>query len=252
MLSTFSSKMYAGVLLAAACGQAVYAAPVYWFNNPNNSIDAQDVTFSRGLSDKGAFGDPELSGVQPNSLLFFPSDFLAESENGTADTFTDRLAFKVTADPGKTIQKVRIRETGDWLIDGQGSVQAFGYLEVTKLAGTPGNYKGKDILDVVYTDDQNNITYNSNVAPFNPVLDGNGSWTGIFEITLPAGVTSAQVVLNNILTARTEGGSTATIQKKFLGDPEEGPQFEVGVVVPEPMSMSWLFVGAIGLRRRRA
>lgn len=239
----FSSRLatLSGIGAFALAGTWVLAAPVPW-TSPSGSNS--EISWSNGQSDKGLFGDPIVSGT---TFLFFPSSFEATASNGSAQTTSDRLSFKVTAAPGKEISSITIKEVGDWSIEGGGSVKASGALYVTKLNSPGIGSLWTDTLDVVYQDLDNSTTYTSPARPTSP---GGGTWEGIYTINLPSGVTSIQIVLNNILQATSTAGGTAFIQKKVVGGPgEDDPQIEV--VIPEPASLGLLLFGAAGLLRRR-
>jgi hypothetical protein len=243
MFATTQLATLGGIGALALASSCVFAAPVSWTNaSGSNSV----ISWSNGQSDKGLFGDPTVNG---STFLFFPSNFEAEASNGSAKTTSDRLSFKLTAAEGKEIQKVTIKELGDWSILGGGAVKAFGTLYITRLNSPGFGTVWTDTLDVIYNDIENSTVINS---PARPNGEGSGTWDGTFTIDLPAGVTSVQVVLNNVLQASSTAGGSAFIQKKFLGDPGNGdPQFQIDVVIPEPTTLGLLFVGAAGLLRRR-
>lgn len=238
---------FGALALASSC---VYAAPVSW-STPSGSNS--QLSWANGQSDKGLFGDPVVSG---SSFLFSPTNFRAESSNGVAQTTSDRLSVVVTAAPGKEIDSITIHELGDWSILGGGVVKAFGALYITKL-NTPGfGNVWSDTLDVVY-DDTATLATNDYVSPAKPNVDGDGTWDGTFYIDLPEGVTSVQLVLNNILQATSSANGTSFIEKKYVGDPGDpgnptGPMFKLEVQVPEPASLSLIaMLGGALLRRQR-
>ncbi|GIW75406.1 MAG: hypothetical protein KatS3mg104_0469 [Phycisphaerae bacterium] len=241
MYFTSRHAALSGMVAFALAGTCVHAAPIPW-TSPSGSN--ADISWSAGQSDNGLFGDPIVSGT---TFLFFPSAFQATASGGSAQTTSDRLSFQVSAMPGKFLSSITIREVGDWSIEGGGSVKVAGALYVTKLNSPGIGSIWTDTLDVVYQDLDNSTTYNS---PARPTSDGGGTWEGIYTINLPAGVTSIQVVLNNILQATSTAGGTAFIQKKVVGGPSSGDD-QIEVVIPEPASLSLLFFGAAGLLGRR-
>jgi hypothetical protein len=246
MFATIRSGTLGAFGALALASSSVFAAPVAW---TQSSGTTGDITFSNGQSDKGLFGDPVFNG---NSFLFFPNNFTATSSNGVAQTTSDRLSFTISVAPSKSIQQVHIKELGDWSILGGGSVKATGTLFVTKL-NTPGfGSVWSDNLDTTYNDEDNSVSYSS---PLRPVSDGGGDWSGDFYITLPAGVTSAQIVLNNILQATSAPTGTSFIQKKEVGESGEPgnttPQFLISVAVPEPASLGVIALAGVALLRRQ-
>jgi hypothetical protein len=242
MFATIRNGTLGAIGALALASSSASAAPIAW-STPSGTTG--NIAYSNGQSDNGLFGDPVLSG---DNFLFFPNNFKAQASNGSAQTTSDRLSFKVSTLHGEDIQKITIKEVGDWSILGGGSVKAFGTLYVTKL-NTPGfGSVYSDTLDTTYNYSSAPIVLQS---PAKPVGESDGQWDGTFEITLPAGVTSAQIVLNNILQATSTTGGTSIIQKKELGSPGEGsPQFLISASVPEPTSMSILALGGLALLRR--
>lgn len=219
------------------------AAPIPW-SNPNGSN--ADISWANGESDNGLFGSPTVVGT---SFLFFPSNFKAQASDGNSQTTADRLSFKLTAAPGKQIEKITFSELGDWTILGMGAVKASGALFVTKLNSPGFGSTYVDAMDVVYQDVANSNTING-PAGF-PNATGNGTWGGVYTVNLPAGVSSVQIVMNNIMQATTSGqGSTAYIEKKVIGPGNQDPTFTLDVFVPEPASLGVLFMGAAALLRR--
>jgi len=241
--TTQFTTLASGIGALALASSSVFAAPVAW-TTPSGSNS--DISWTNGQSDKGLFGDPTING---STFLFSPSSFEATASNGSAQSTSDRLAFKLTAAEGKEIQKVTIKEFGDWSIIGGGGVKAFGALYLTKLTSPGFGSVWSDTLDVIYADIENNNTINS---PSRPNSEGAGTWDGTFTIDLPAGVTSVQVVLNNILQATSTAGGSAVIQKKGLGGPGNGDaQFVIEAIIPEPTTLSLLFIGGAALLRRQ-
>jgi hypothetical protein len=219
-------------LAAVAFATSADAAPIPW-SQPSGSTG--QISYSNGQSDKGLFGNPETNG---NSFLFFPENFEAQAQNGLADTISDRLAFKIAANPGLELKQITVREQGNWVIAGNGSVKSYGTMYITKLNGTAVAYAAIPIT-VGYTDLENGVSFTS---PSRPTSEGSGEWDGYFNINLPAGVTNVQLVLNNILSVTTGTGGAATIAKTRLA---------VDVFVPEPTALAALGLGGLVLLRRR-
>ncbi|MGN6725089.1 MAG: PEP-CTERM sorting domain-containing protein [Tepidisphaeraceae bacterium] len=239
-----SWKLLGGIsALALACLAPVASAAVAWSNpSGNNGV----VTYSNGQSDNGYFGDPTVNGA---SFIFTPSNFYASASNGSAQTTSDRLSFKLAASNGQDISSFSIRMFGDFSILGLGAqVQEAGALFVTSLSGST--------LGQTYSTPEH-VTYTFNgpgtLSPNgNPINTSNGLFDGTLMLQFPTGVKSVQIVMNDILQAASTAGSTAYIQKKGVSDPTTGgPQIVIGAVVPEPASLSLLLLGGMGFLRRR-
>ena len=85
-------------------------------------------------------------------------------------------------------------------------------------------------------------------SPTRPVADGSGTWKATYILNLPGQVTSAQIVLNNILQSSATTASTSYIEKKGISVTAVDP-----ALVPEPASMAILVIcGGFAIRRRRA
>jgi hypothetical protein len=240
----FTTQLAAiGSISALALSSFSFAAPIPW-TNPNGSNS--EISWANGESDSGLFGSPTIVGT---SFLFFPNNFEANASDGSSQTTSDRLSFTLTAAQGKQIEQITFKELGDWTILGIGAVKASGALFVTQLNSPGFATTYVDTMDVVYTDVANNTTINGPAAF--PNSTGNGTWEGVYTINLPDGVTSVQIVMNNIMQAVTTGqGSTANIEKKVIGPGTQSPTFTLDVFVPEPASLGVLFMGAAALLRR--
>jgi len=180
------------------------------------------------------YGAPTRVG---NQLLFFPNSFTSYSANGTADTTSGTLQMIIQAPQGMFLQIIVINEIGDYSLLGWGtdgtSAGVSGLLTVTDL--TPGtNGTASAMLNVLPA------------SPYTLPGDTAGEFIGS-EIIDPSGknITKVQINFNNILQTTSEFGTTAFIEKKFLGT-------SIEVFVPEPATLSLLALGgAILIHRRR-
>jgi hypothetical protein len=200
---------------------SAWAAPVPW-SDPSGSTPFFD--YSNGESDHGLFGSPTIVG---NTFFFTPSNFQAQSSNGSAAVTTDRLSFTLMAKPGLPIEAINIGESGDYSILGSGAVSATGALFATNLSQFALQ------SDTLHTTPIFPVTTNSFTS---------GLWSGYSSVTLPNGWTKVQVVMNNNLQTQAGANSSSTIEKKV--------QF-VSVVVPEPGTIGLITLsGALVLLRR--
>ena len=144
-------------------------------------------------------------------LLFFPTQFSSYAADGSADTTSGTLQFTITAKDGYAIDRVFIREFGDFTMTGGGTSQTQanvnGFLTVTPLVG-PGDV-GTDFSS----------------AAFSMPPDSSGPFALDWEVDLGsygAPVTQAMVSWNNTLQTSSESGTTSFIQKKVIDGPAIG------------------------------
>lgn len=222
-----SKVLFGAAILGLAA--TVNAVPIPW-SNPNGTVPGQ-FSWSGGASDNGLFGSPIVAG---NSFTFFPSNFKALGQNGTAQTTSDRLSFTLDVAPGFQFDQIRVTELGDWAITNGGQVSADTFLFVTNL-------------DIPVNPPVNPQTGSDSFAAALPAPNSNqGQWTTQVIKNLPNGWTRVQVVLNNILQASAPAAGTAFIEKKVGG-------ITVTIEVPEPgmISVAMLGMGALLVRRRK-
>jgi uncharacterized protein (TIGR03382 family) len=212
--------------VAASAGSALAFVP---WDQPNGA--GSNFTWANGGSREGRFGNPVL--VNGNTFVFFPSNFRAQSVNGSASVVGDRLEFDLFANAGFLISGIRISEFGDYGIVGEGGqVSASGGLFVTNLN------TGATLDDEIVTN------------PGSPIQgEGFGNWNGEAGVDLSGqnpGWTRIHVVVDNDLVAISGAGGVAFIEKKVFGS---------GVsitIVPTPGSMALLAAGSVlAFRRRR-
>ena len=169
-----------------------------------------------------------------------------DAANGTAETTSDRVSFKVGTNQG-AFTKVNIIETGDWsILGGAANVKDTGGLFVTRL--DPGHFGVQYTLTptLTYTDTENNVTYSGSS---HPMTDGSGTWKASYFLTLPVSDAHLiQLVLDNTLQATATSATTSFIQKKSVSITIVDP----GTTVPEPATLGLAAVaGVLTLRRRR-
>ena len=218
--------LFAGIFLSLSAWPA--HAAMY------GDFEGSTVLFNNVYETTNTSGDPDgLFGgvlgptVVGDQLLFFPTEFLSESEDGpTSDQTSSLLQVTLVAKPGHTIDRIRIQEIGDYLVQGtDASAQISALLTVSDLAGPNGSLV--DFWEAQY--------------PGN----GSGYFNGVVDVVLTQPTTMVQITLNNNLGTSSNVGSSALIQKKVVN----GPAITMSVnPVPVPVPAAiWLLASGLGL-----
>lgn len=182
-----------------------------------------------------------------NSIIFQPTNFRAESTNGSPATVTTSETLNITVEvitAGYEITDFALAESGDYFLDGAGTeVKAGGRLQVssgTKLCGYLQQCIASETFDATGLTVQNLTTDWSVGTSIDLATVAN--WGADTEVM-------AQIQ-NNLSATSLDVGEQAWIQKKsqFVG-------LEV-TIVPLPAAV-WMFLSALGLTglfrsRRRA
>jgi len=195
----------------------------------NSSGETDFFSWAGGGSDNGLFGDPVIVGQ--DTFVFFPQDFIATSVDGVSDLVSDRLEVELTAKPDFRFSGIRIQEFGDYGIDGSGAVSVSGGLFITDIGG-------------FFRVESDELTS----TPGSPITSGAGDWEANAFVDLdaaPPDWTHIQLVLDNVLSALSDAGSTSFIEKKVAG---------AGImitIVPGPGSVTILALGGLPLLTRR-
>jgi len=217
-----------------ACVPALLASPGWadtfvYGDLPGTSLGEVDFVGISETSDTDPlplFGTPSRAG---NRLYFFPTNFVSLSQDGSTDTTSSTLNMSIVADAGYYIERVTIIELGDYILTGSGTDATYADVSGT-LTVTPGG-----AMPLV-------------VAPPTPYYGpASGSFDGSAMIDLTGqNVTQVDLAFENILATGSESQTTAQIQKNIVNV----PTIEVSVI-PEPACGLLLFLGGLGLIRRR-
>ncbi|MDH3210935.1 MAG: PEP-CTERM sorting domain-containing protein [Myxococcales bacterium] len=213
------------------------------------TFNGTDVDFLQ-VQEASSFGDPEplfCSGptaVAGNTLTFFPANFSAIAAGGSFDQTGSQLQAEITTTSVMTIDQILITEFGDVVLTGIGTaatgtfVSMAGFVTVLEVLGAPVT---PTVIGFLGTFTPSNLTAL-------PGDLGTTLWSGSTLVDVASVVpnaTKVQLSFDNDLTAFSEAGTTAKIQKK-VGGP-------INItVIPEPATLALLCGGVLvmGLLRR--
>jgi hypothetical protein len=221
-----------------------------------------NVTFNQ-VRETSTFGDPEplfdVPTVTGDQLLFFPPNFTASAAGGGFDQTGALLLTDIAANgPTDSLDILRISEFGDNLLTGVGTaatgtfVSMSGFVTVTETAG--------GVIAPLVIGFTGTFTQDLFALPGDL---GTKLWSGTVEVDIEqalidAGFTGldtkaikATLSFDNDLTAFSEAGTSAKIQKKVV----DGPAIIIEII-PEPatgalMGLGLLGLSALGRRRQR-
>jgi hypothetical protein len=215
------NKTKAVLLTAAFYTFSIASADVFW-SNPNGTADSFDWT--NGHSLYGLFGNPMLVGS--DTLVFSPSNFIAESTDGQSGTISDTLEFELIVHPGFIFKGISISEYGDYDISVHGQAIPSGTLSAVNL----------DTAEV--------LNQTLSTTPSMPAKIGQGTWLGWSEISIdPAGWTRVKITIENSLFAMTGSNSDAWIGKTIFTNTISLQ------TIPEPATVAVLTFGSLWIFR---
>jgi hypothetical protein len=244
-----SSLQAIAVLSLLIAAQSASAAPIVYGNFPGATVTYVGVQ-EESTTDPGSgfFGAPTVAG---DTMDFNPQAFAANATNGSSDLTDSNLQFMVAAKPGKQINTVTFQEAGDTNLTGFGgdafsSVTTSLFIEIAELFGVPTSIN-VPVAGLSFSPSGGTYQLSVDGAP-NPFYAT--SWNGSVSVNLNTnGVTKVNVSLDNTLSAASQTGTSAFIQKKDA----DGLIITVDTV-PEPNSavvaLACLAVGGRRLRRR--
>jgi hypothetical protein len=205
------------------------------------------------------FGPPTVTG---NSIDFNPTGFGAFGANGSADLNDGQLVFEVAAKPNNAINSISFAEAGITTLFGSGTdatmttVQAKGNVDIYQVDGVPINKISVPLTMTFAPKADGTFKLVSDAGLGLNALPWNGNALVLLDSALTSagvhftkGATLISVDLDNVLTARSENGTFALIDKKDFGgvsitiNPGEGG----GPDTPEPASLVLACLGLLGL-----
>jgi PEP-CTERM motif len=241
-------------LAAAHCGlpYAAVGAPINYGSHTGTSVSYVNVTEDTTTGDsQPLFGTPTVTG---NSIDFNPVGFDAEASGAAgSDDTGGRLTFSIQAHLGNAITSVQFSEAGDTTLAGVGTdatstaVTANGTIKINAVDGAAITPITRPI----------SLSFTPSGGTYGLASDGGGlpiyhtQWTGSLTVNLPQiltnasvpfafGATNISVDLVNLLTARSQAGTDALMNKHDFGG------LSITAVVPEPASALLFAMGLVG------
>ncbi len=240
-LSTLLIRTLAvGCLLLVAA--PAFATEIYgdYFGTTVNFLGVQETTNTPG--------DPEPLFEAPvhigDQLLFFPSNFVAQSAGGGVDTTAALLEMDLQAVTGTYIEMIHLTEAGDTFLAGAGTASTGTFVGLSGVVTVLGADDPGDVgqlINFVGIFDQDTFDLTNDA--------GATAWLGSIDIDVAAAVpnvTLAHLQIDNFLFAASEATTSALIQKKASG--------ALIITVPEPTSLALMGLGVLGaavIGRRR-
>ncbi len=227
----FKSLTTMGMVVLAACPPAAADSLGYgdFLGTHPGEVDFLQVLESSISDAVPLYHPPTRVG---NGLYFFPSAFVSQSAGGAADTTSGTLSMRIRADSGFFLEVITVVESGGFRLTGIGtpatSATVNGLCTAADIApGTHGFLSGS-----------------LNVSP-PPVYalpaHGAGAFTATTQLDLTGlYITEVALNFNNNLQSTSEQGTSALIQKEYIG-----------IIVPEPATLGFFVIGLLLLNRRQ-
>jgi hypothetical protein len=250
--------LVAAAMLLAIVSRPSFGAPINYGSHSGALVDYINVTEDSTTGDSvPLFGPPLVSG---NSIDFNPVGFdAAASGAGGNDSTGARLTFAVLSHPGHAVTQLHLSEAGDTTLAGSGTdltssrVTANGTITISHVDGSAITPIVRPIA----------LSFTPSGGDYGLVSDAGGlpvfhtSWSSSSSINVAQiltsegvpftlGATVISLDLTNTLTATSEAGTIALINKQDFGG------ISITVVVPEPAPAALAALGllfSIGTRR---
>jgi hypothetical protein len=243
-----SSSFLAGCALVSVLSlclpqPAAMSAPINYGSHVGSTVNYIDVIEDTTTSDPvPLFGAPIFSA---DSIDFNPVGFDAQAMGaGGNDVTGAKLTFTIEAHPGKFLRNISFSEAGDTTLAGAGndstatSVTATGTITVTEA----------NFASIASVAHPIALTFTPSGGGYGLGTDGGGGpiffqqWAGSLLVDIHQIVPNATKVsidITNTLTASSQAGTAATINKKDFGG------ISITVNIPEPASLVLVVLGMV-------
>lgn len=232
---------FAAAMIAATLSSPILAAPFDCVSEPGYCIGVGETVifrFSGTESTMGLFGRLEVIG---DSIVSFPTDFRAESNDASQATVNDNGSVQVIAQPGYRFDSVTIVERGAYSMSAaDSSVAVTALMEVADWNDQIfGPVEGRALSLLTPLTDRTGVPASWRMSG---TIDMTGApWNAVDEISLS--------LVNNLYATGNSG--TAWIEKLVSG---AGLDVSVATsVIPVPAA-AWLLgsglIGLVGVARR--
>jgi hypothetical protein len=255
MRNTFAA--FCAVLAVLVTSAAAHAATISYGNSPviPPGVQFLGVTESSGTDVVPLYGAP--ASYFPVGIDFNPTSFVASGTSGSGDLTDGQLNFSAVGTFTPTVKvainKVTVNESGDYTLFGVGtsatSVSAGASIHVTVTEIDGVTLSTPVVLSPVNASIGFNLVANPGVLQpwsIGLTLDVAAQLTSL-AIPYTYGATKVDVVVDDTLIALSEASSAAFLAKKDFKVSLENNV----VIVPEPVQMSAVVLGAIGIMSRR-
>jgi hypothetical protein len=244
-MSSVTHKLSVSVVfMAVVCLSSASAHAVPW-GNSSGTAPSGHFTWDSGYDLYGSFGDPTVS--LDDKFVFDSISMGVSAHNGhLSDSFSDSVFFNVHISPSWNLQWVEVRAYGDFLVQGaESQVALSATLAVQEFEAQPPQPNPRTWTDALTTTP---VTFPLTCT--GPTLQG--TWAGISSVyppSYPSGPTpyadaDLHISVTNVLNAVAAQNGLANLNLNF-----QQARFEI--ILPEPMSLLLLGLGAMALLRRR-
>jgi len=231
------------------CALVVQAQTINYGDLSGDSIWYQAITESSMTDSTPLYGTPSVAG---DALMFNPPAFGASANGADGIDITDgTLTAVVKSLDDYRIEKLKFEEKGDYTLFGNGT-QATAAAVNAALVVNVTEIEGVSVNPITL---HANLTFSPSDGTYNLVDDGGIAvlWNGSIMVNVDQMIAAAgrsgqatmlDFSIDNVLTASSEAGTAASIQKKDVAG------FSVTTYIPEPATLTLLLVSGLFLRRR--
>ena len=235
-------KLAMGVVCVAAVLLFNASVQAGAWSNPSGTAPSGHFTWDSGHDLNGYFGDPTVT-IDDKFVFDWASMGVSAYDGHTPDSLSDSIHFDIHLSPGYTLAGFEVRAYGDSLVRGAGSqVDLSATLGLEEFAAQPPNTNPRIFGDTLTTN-----PWTFPLICTGPTLQS--TWSGIATVVvagqLPSVDDDLHVSFTTIMNAIAAQNGLANLNLNF-----QQSRLEIALI-PEPMSVLLLGLGALALLRRR-